>query len=242
MDRIAVYTGTRNIYSDMETAVKSLIANSAVDKVFLMIEDDEFPSELPPFVEHFNIANQKFFPTKGANSKTKYTYMTLIRCALHRLFPEYDKVLSLDCDTICIQDITKIWDIDISDSYFSASQELLGAERGGFCYCNVGVTLWNLDRLRKTGKGDEFIRVLNTHEFSWPDQDVANYLCQGFIKPMPSGYNACDFIIDDGSVTRILHYAARNDWRNEPEVLKYRDMSWDEVLDRHSKVYKKWNK
>ena len=43
MIKAAVYTGTRNLYKQMVVAVKSLIRNSDVDKIYLLIEDDEFP-------------------------------------------------------------------------------------------------------------------------------------------------------------------------------------------------------
>ena len=29
---------------------------------------------------------------------------------------------------------------------------------------------------------------------------------------------------------RIIHFANRRDWRNEPVVLKYKNMTWEEVL------------
>lgn len=38
MDKHAAFCGTRAIYGDMETAAKSIIAGSSVDKVHLFIE------------------------------------------------------------------------------------------------------------------------------------------------------------------------------------------------------------
>ena len=46
--RVAAYCGTRNLYKDMVPAVKSLLVNSNVDKIYLLIEDDQFPYKLPP--------------------------------------------------------------------------------------------------------------------------------------------------------------------------------------------------
>ena len=45
--KAAVYCATRNLYLDLIPAVKSLLANSDVDRVYLLIEDDAFPEELP---------------------------------------------------------------------------------------------------------------------------------------------------------------------------------------------------
>ena len=40
MIKAAVYTGTQNLYGGMIAAAKSLIANSDVDEVWFLIEDD----------------------------------------------------------------------------------------------------------------------------------------------------------------------------------------------------------
>ena len=228
--REAVYCATRNLYADMETAAKSLVANSDVERVHFLIEDAEFPRPLPDIIECHDVSGQAHFPPDGANSDTRYTYMTLMRTALHRELPDVDVILSLDCDTICTGDVSPLWELPVDNCYFAATPERWAQGRPGLDYVNVGVTLWNLALLRETGKGDEIIDVLNAHAFAWPDQDSASYLCQGFIGHMPSGYNSCPFVVNDGSPVRIVHFAARNDWRDEPVVRKYRDMTWDEAM------------
>ena len=55
--RVAAYCGTRNLYKDMVTAAKSLLMNSNVEKIYFIIEDDEFPYELPESI--FEIINIK---------------------------------------------------------------------------------------------------------------------------------------------------------------------------------------
>ena len=41
--KVAVYAGTKNLYSEMATAAKSLANNSSVDLIYFLIEDSEFP-------------------------------------------------------------------------------------------------------------------------------------------------------------------------------------------------------
>ena len=74
----AVYTGTRNLYRDIEVSAKSLVANSSVDCVHLLVEDDEFPSELP---EIFDVVNVSAFRDRfgGPNSDSVFTYMAMLR-------------------------------------------------------------------------------------------------------------------------------------------------------------------
>ena len=54
--RAAVYCGTRNLYQDMMTAAKSLIIHSDVEKIYFLMEDDQFPYELPKEIECINIS------------------------------------------------------------------------------------------------------------------------------------------------------------------------------------------
>ena len=77
--------------------------------------------------------------------------------------------------------------------------------------------------------------MLNRHYFRWPEQDALNYLCQGRIAHMPPIYNWCPWVIRKGyKHPRIVHYAAMNDWRGKPNVVKYRDMSWDDAMEMHA--------
>ena len=233
--KYAAYCGTRNLYADMERSARSIIANSDVDRVYFFIEDDSFPCELPPLIECVNVVNQTFFHQGGANMRSQYTYMAMMRAALFKLLPDVDKVLSLDCDTIAVKECSHVWDIDISNSYFAATPEQWTKYRPGFIYCNAGVTLFNLDKLRD-GKGDEVISVLNSHYFRWVEQDALNFLCQGRIAEMDSVYNYNDFVVDSGGIPRIVHYAGHDDWRENMEVLKYRDMPWSKVMELHDDI------
>lgn len=229
----AVYCGNAAVYDDMEMAAKSLVANSDVGKVWFLT-DGEFPRELPGIVEAVDVSGQAFFPWDGPNHGTRYSYMTLMRTAL-ALMPELegvDKVLSLDADTVCMRDVSGAWDIPVEGCYFAASQERWALSRPGLRYCNTGVALYNLAQLRD-GKAREVVDALNRQWFSWPDQDAMNYLCQGRIADMPSEYNSCPWTVDSADAIRIVHFAARDDWRSELVASKYRAMGWDEALRRH---------
>lgn len=55
--RAAVYSGTRNVYSQMLTSAKSLLIHSNVEKIYFLIEDDKFSEPLPNEIECINISN-----------------------------------------------------------------------------------------------------------------------------------------------------------------------------------------
>jgi len=56
--KVAAYSGNRAVYYKMVPAVKSLLMNSDVDEIYLLIEDNRFPYNLPSKVKYINISNQ----------------------------------------------------------------------------------------------------------------------------------------------------------------------------------------
>ena len=229
----AAFCGTRNIYGDMETAAKSLVAMSDVDVVHFVIEDAEFPTELPSIIQLHDASGQTFFAPDGPNMSSGFTYMAMMRLALCHVLPRVNKVLSLDADTVCVDDVSGVWDMPIDDCYYSASHEWHKSENG-LLYCNVGVALYNLRKLRD-GKANEIIDVLNRRRYTWVEQDVSNYLCQGRIHDMPSEYNSNWWTDKNAPGAKIVHFAgvARDGWINDQRVVKWRETPWDEVMRLH---------
>ena len=227
--RHAVYCGTRKVYGQMETAAKSLVAHTPVDVVHFLIEDAEFPRPLPDFVRVHDVSGQKWFDLNGPNAKTGWTWMVLMRAALCHVLPDVDRVLSLDVDTICHRDASGIWELPVDDCYYAAVSEN-HKSGNGLQYANMGVCFFNLEKLRD-GKADEVIHVINSRKYTWPEQDVMNYLCQGRIYEMPKEYNDMAF---NGSVEEpvITHYAGqRNDaWTGDTAPMMYAAMSWDDAV------------
>lgn len=230
----ALYSGNAAVYDDMEMSAKSLVANSDVDRIYFLIDDAEFPRELPDMIECIDVRKQKYFPKDGANIKTKFSYMSLMRAAL-ALMPELrniDRIVSLDCDTVAVKNVSELWDMPVDDCYFSASSEP-PRNKNGLLYCNTGVALYNLEKLRD-GKAEEVVDVLNKRAYVNIEQDVFSYLCQGRIHDMPSEYNATKWT-KRCSFPRLVHYAGiKGDvWRNYAEPHEYRNMTWDEALELH---------
>lgn len=216
MDRVAAYCASRNKYETLRAPINSLVKNGHADKIYCIIEDDGLPYEVPDIVECVNVSGQKFFPLDGPNVKARWTYFTLMRVTFAKLFPELDRILSLDIDTLIQQDIRELWDVDISDYYMSASQEPLKNGMFGGIYVNVGVTLFNLELMRKDGIDDKLIEMLNTKRYDFADQDCCNEVCARRILDMPSIYNANAYTLPCSN-PKVLHYAALNDYENRPE-------------------------
>lgn len=220
----AVYCGTKNLYKNMLIAAKSLLIHSNVDEIYFLIEDDEFPYELPPEVKTINVSKQQFFKPDGPNYNTHWTYMTLIRAALSKILVNHDKVLSLDVDTIVNENISDLWDVNL-DYYYLAGVPEVHKGTKEYPYINMGVVLFNLKKMRDTHKDDEIIEALNTIEYDYLEQDCINELCKGKIRKLDPDYNIENWTDwEHANHRKIIHFAAVKNWQSLPLVKKYEEL------------------
>ena len=227
------YSGTQNLYPDMLPAIKSALRNSPVDDIFLLIETDAFPYAVPSCVHCVNVSNQQWFNRDSLNYNTHWTYMVLMKLAPAKLLLHHDRVLFLDVDTLVVNDITPLWELDMSDSYFGCVPEH-AALHSRNPYFNVGVSIQNLALLRETGMADNLIHKLNTRAYTYPEQDAINQECRGHILTLDVKYNdsfCCGYSGDPA----IVHFAGRADWQNWGQhthyhyLSEYRSMPWEAV-------------
>lgn len=233
MERVAIYTGTRNIYHDMTVSAKSLLSHKGADHIFFLIEDDTFPEQLPDCITTMNVSNQTFFPPFGPNFKSRWTYMVMMRTALTKLFPNVDRILSLDHDTIVRKPIDDLWNLDLHDYYFAAVEEKQIQVRK-HPYYNFGVVLHNLAKLRADHMDDQIISLINSKYFPYCEQDAVNELCYGNFLQLPPEYNAYNFqsppVPETDAVIR--HYAAcGHALRDQADYKLYNSMTWSAVLN-----------
>ena len=142
------------------------------------------------------------------------------------MFPWYDKVLFLDCDTIVEHDISALWDIDLLGYYYAAVPQTDDGRDGLFTrgsYFNLGVLLCNLAELRADGKDTQIITALNEHDYEFCEQDAITQLCEGRIYPLLGRYNVSNYTVHDTEVY-IRHFAAEGGWVNGDLFRHYANM------------------
>ena len=225
--KAAAYAATRNAYSDMIVAAKSLAANSSVDVIHLLIEDIKFHYYIPDYVKTNNVSKQRIFPDYCPNLYKQWTYMSLMRVTFTRLYPNLDKILWLDIDTVVEQNIDELWDLDMDGYYFAGALEP-EKSKPGKPYINAGVTMVNLKQLREDGMDDKLIEALNKQKYEFADQDCINELCAGKILVIPPTYNSNKFT-EQVENPKIIHFAADKIWNNQPVLYKYRNMNWNDI-------------
>lgn len=203
--KAACYCGTRNVYEQMVPAVRSLATNGNVDKVYFLCEDDIFPYDLPEIVEVKNLSKQEFIRRDALNFNCLWSYMCLLKVALWQVFPELDKILVLDPDTIVTSDLSHLWDIDMTDYYLAAVSE--PEKSKDQIYINGGVQFQHLAKLRD-GKGAEMVEKIHAKYYSFPDQECISESCWNQIYLLPAEYNSCRFTTSERlERPKIIHFA-----------------------------------
>lgn len=244
----AVYAGTRNLYEPMVWSAKSLYANSSVERIHFLIEDDEFPFDMPDFCDFLNVKDyaESMFPDNGPNARTHFTKFALVRICYPELLPYTDMVLQLDADTVVMDNVDAIWELPMEGKWFAATHEAYSGydPYNSGHYQNVGVCLFNLAQMRADGAQDKLVSLINSRRMNCVEQDALNI--EGAMKgkavdmPMRFNENRATGYTDDPA---IVHYVGYMDWQTNPrlprrEYLKlYRDKTWDEIMElRHARA------
>ena len=239
--RHVVYGATRNLYGQVPAALKSLLDHTRVDCVHLMLEDDEPPFHVPESVplETVNVKDymEWAFPDGGPNANTHWTKMALVRVCYPELFEEVGTLLQLDVDTIVLDDLAPLWDVDLSGKWFAAVPERYSGYNPYHAdvYYNIGVAVFNLEQMRADGAQEQLQTWINTVRAGAVEQDALNALgaMRGKAVELPQRYNenfACGFT-DDPAVMHYLGWADK-DCDRLPRLeckRRYREMPWSEV-------------
>lgn len=122
----------------------------------------------------------------------KFTLTIYFRLFIAELFPELNKAVYIDSDTVINDDIAKLYSVDMGDAMFGAVRDtfagkntilahyienVVGIERNE--YVNSGVLLMNLDKIRQAHLADRFLKLMAEYHFDSvaPDQDYINAMC-----------------------------------------------------------------
>lgn len=207
---------TRNWYIYLKVVVYSILENNKVDKIYLIIEDDEIP--YIDNVEFININKIKnYVDSESPNYNTQYSKMSYIRCYFTKILKE-DKIIYIDTDTIVNGSIEELWNMDLEDNVIGGVKE--GGEWNRHLnttgldgkYVNSGMLIMDLKKIREEKLDDSMIYLLNHNYYSYPDQDVINLVCRNRIKYLDVKYNSAETtgIVDNAIV---IHYIrGRKGW------------------------------
>ena len=136
-----------------------------------------------------------------------FTPETYYRFFLPQIFPNLDKVLYLDADTLVMKDIAELFKINIGDNYIGATHdcEIIRMNNKDHTYTDyfknklkvkvenyfqAGVMLLNLSKMSKDNITDKLLDALKRiGSPKFVDQDILNIVCQGKVKFIPQNWD-----------------------------------------------------
>ena len=98
-------------------------------------------------------------------------------CTLLRLFADGiegmpDKLLYLDVDILFNRDIRLLYDIDVEDYEYAAARDHYGKYLINPNYVNAGVLLFNMKKIRETGRLAKARELIKTKKLVFADQSA----------------------------------------------------------------------
>jgi len=165
-------------------------------------DNDNFRIFLDPMQKSLDMITDRIGNYLRAST---YTLTIFFRLFIPEMFPQYDRGIYLDADTIVPGDISRLWQEDLGDNYLGciidssiADNEILAEYTKTAVgvpvteYINSGVLLMNTKKLRELNFGEKFLELYNKYQFDVvaPDQDYLNAMCYGHIQHLPEIYDA----------------------------------------------------
>ena len=151
-----------------------------------------------------------------------YSNTTYYRMFIAEMFPEIDKAIYIDSDTIVQGDISEMYATDIKDYDVAACHEqamvqedvygtyvekCLGLDRNRFF--NAGIILINCKSFRENNILERFVKLLGVYNCRvTQDEDYLNILCADRVLFLPQTWNSEVFgeMLDSPENCKIIHY------------------------------------
>ena len=184
------------------------------------------------------------------------TVASYYRLKLPTIFGEEKRCLWLDGDIIVLHDLTSLYNIGVDDYYWAGVpdeprvNEIMRttAFEDHSKYVCAGITVLNLERMRKDGLEERFIETVNEKQslLNYHDQDVLNYVCFDGILDLPLKYGIFSRWLSEPDYEKneivkklfskkewneavsdpyIIHFAAVKPWKNLNTARYY--LWWD---------------
>ncbi len=180
-----------------------------------------------------------------------YSKTTYYRFFIAEAFPEYDKAIYIDSDTVVTGDISELYMHDVSDYYVGACHEramtdvdtygtyvesVVGVSR--YAFFNAGVMLINTKVFREKHILEKFISLLSEYNFVvTQDEDYLNLICKDKVLWLDSRFNTEVFgeIPYPIEEAKIIHYIMTS------KPWHYRDCRFGDIFWKYAKHCPSYN-
>lgn len=184
--------------------------------VMYAMQDEQFQVCFDDVTEYLKSINDKL-PLRDYYSKTTY-----FRLFIAEMFPEYDKAIYIDSDTVVLGDVAEVYAFELGENYVGAVREqvmiqtdvygtyvekVLGIDRNE--YFNAGMLVINCRQFRAQHVLDQFVELLHVYNFVvTQDEDYLNLICKNNVFWLPQQWNTEVFGTIDypEEFFGVLHY------------------------------------
>lgn len=231
----------------VSVTIQSLIDTIELDQglnVFILYE--ELKEKTLSMFRQLQNERVKVIPKKIDGNAFRSTYEAdyfttamYYRLAIPELFPEYEKVLYIDCDIILKQNIASLFEMDLSGCVIGAIYEYIDDNLKQYLtsisypsekYFNSGVLLINCEEFRKQHIAQKCLNQIKTNtKYRFPDQDILNFTCVGLVYPIDTKWNFKPF------------YSYTNPKFSQKDIEQYEKDKIEPALVHYTSGYKPWN-
>ena len=241
----------------LAVAITSLLDNAAKDKFYKIyvltteLKQENIDSILKlktpnSSIRFISLAKeldkiQSMFHLRDYYSKESY-----YRIFIPNIFPEYSKVLYLDCDITVTGDISKLYNTQIHGYYVGAiveevmlsydvfgnyTEKVDGINRKH--YFNSGVLLINCHRWRRRMVAEQFVDLLGRYKFRVvQDEDYLNVICKNNVRWLDLGWNKTAYKNEEFSDRNLNLIHWKINWR----PWKYKNVLYEDYFWKYAKM------
>ncbi|MDN6968255.1 glycosyltransferase family 8 protein [Oenococcus sp. UCMA 17063] len=212
------YSVDDNYVDPLTVSLHSLVANSNPSKKYFVIiltenlTQDHKTQLLAEAAPNVTIVFESMLTRFKAqitdkNNKLRadyFTYTIYFRLFIAKLFPTLNRAVYLDADTVVATDISRLFEVNLHGSLLGAvidpfmaanpttskyTNKAVGVDVHR--YCNSGVLLMDLDKLRQANFSERFLYLLNQYHFHSlaPDQDYINAIARDRLRYLDESWN-----------------------------------------------------
>lgn len=156
------------------------------------------------------------------NLRDYYTVSIYFRIFIPDMFRDFKKAIYLDADMVILEDVAKLYSIELGDNLLGGVPDAVIASRQEFrdyaelaCgiypytrYFNSGMMLMNLELMREFELEGRFEHLFNTYRFETvcPDQDYLNVICKDRVLYLDDGWDKMAINDRYDGKPMIVHY------------------------------------
>lgn len=242
----------------VSVSINSILSNCVDDKKYhVFILEEELPSNIKKLFKTLEKPNFRisFLNIKAAlsnidfeiNKIKKFNMQTYYKFFIPRIFKNFNKIVCLDCNTIVLDDISKLYALNIRDSFIAACTDILVCSKekkylndvlkikNTDTYANTSVLVFNIPKcLNFDFENKALIVAKDTKCFKFVEADIFNKMLPS-IKFIDSSYNVS--LISDKDqqyhvISKMLDIYKRD--LSKPKIICF-----NEVLPFHNVVSEK---